>query len=103
MADDADGIMIEPVQSESLGLVEFEGEGRVALNAPLINTLDKELALITLRVMSRKIVAQAFCKTWGPPDGCYCKGNDERCHASLIYDREARNATTDLERYGVIK
>lgn len=59
-----------------------------------------ELALAVRRTMQMNLASKAVCRSYGPKNGCHCRGDDARCHAPELWADEARAVVMAFEKMG---
>lgn len=62
-----------------------------------------ELAVAVKRTLLINEACRILCRYYGPQNGCHCKGIDANCHATTMWEPEARALVIGFERIGVIK
>jgi hypothetical protein len=105
MADNTDaGVIDEPaITVDYPSVTSPERVKAMAREALAIQSLDDEMLAITKKVLTLKIIAQSYCRAWATSPQCICKGDDANCHASTIYDKEARACFLALEKNRLLK
>lgn len=64
---------------------------------------ERELASAVKRTLLINMGCKFLCQAHGPQPDCFCRGDDSRCHAHVLWYDEVHPVIIGLERAGVLK